>query len=303
MTFSATRYRSVWYVLSGIMIVASMGALATWGLRFGIDFTGGSLMAVRFETRPSVEQVVTTLRGIEGLDIGQPVVQPVGETEMYIRSKELTQEQYGKVLEALRANNTSVEEQRFETVGPVIGDELRTKSLQGVMLALILIVLYIAYTFRKVSAPVASWKYGVVTMVAALHDVLVPLGVFAALGHYRGVEVGTPFIAAMLTILGYSITDTIVVMDRVRENLPKIKGTFAEIMDDSLAQTYRRSFYTSATTLFALLAIFFFGGASLHEFSLAMIIGISVGTYSSLFIASTLLVSWNEWVQARQKKA
>ncbi len=303
MTFSATRHRSVWYTLSGLVLAASIGALAVWGLRFGIDFTGGSLMVVQFEDRPAVTTLADTLRQIPGLDLGQPVIQPVDATDVQIRLKELTQEQSTQVVEALRAQHGSVTLERFDRVGPVIGQELRTKSLQGLILALLLIVLYIAYTFRKVSAPIASWKYGVVTMLAALHDVIVPLGVFAALGHYRGVEVGTAFVAAMLTILGYSITDTIVVMDRVRENLPKMKGTFAELMDYSLQQTYRRSLYTSTTTLFALFAIFFFGGASLREFTLAMIIGIAVGTYSSLFIASTLLVSWNDWAKARIKRA
>ena len=183
----------------------------------------------------------------------------------------------------------------------MIGQELRQKTIQGIIFAMVLITLYIAYTFRKVSAPVQSWKYGVVTIIAAMHDVLIPIGVFALLGHYRGVEVGSPFVAALLTILGYSITDTIVVMDRIRENLPRMKGSFAEIVEASLEQTLLRSVYTSLTTLITLLAIFFFGGRSLHEFTLTMIIGIVTGTYSSIFIASPLLVSWQKWSEKRAK--
>ena len=220
---------------------------------------------------------------------------------MQIRTKELTEANYQTILAAIKAKHGGVEELRFDTIGPVIGAELRSKSLQGVAVALLLILLYIAYMFRKVSAPVVSWKYGVVTMLAAAHDIIIPLGVFAALGHFRGVQVGTPFVAAVLTILGYSITDTIVVMDRIRENLPRMKASFEEVVEFSLRQTALRSIYTSLTTLMALLAVFFFGGSSLHEFTLSMIIGIAVGTYSSIFVAPMALVSWNAFDQKRKK--
>jgi len=159
------------------------------------------------------------------------------------------------------------------------------------LIVLFAILVYVAYAFRKVSAPVQSWKYGLVTIFAAFHDILIPLGAFAYLGKFHGVEIGTPFIAALLTILGYSITDTIVVMDRVRENLLKKNAVFSEIVQASVQQTFFRSFNTSMTTLLALFAIFFFGGDTLKEFTLTLIIGISVGTYSSIFIASPLLVT------------
>ncbi len=299
-SFSVVGARKVWFGLSSVMIALSLAAIIGWGLQFGIDFTGGSLMAFRFATRPAVADVTQTLTSIQA-DLASSIVQPVGEQELQIRTKELSQETYNGLVAALRAKHGELTELRFDTFSPLIGKELRTKSLQGVLVALFLIMAYIAYVFRKVSAPVVSWKYGVVTMLAALHDVLVPLGVFAWLGHTRGIEIGTPFVAAMLTILGYSITDTIVVMDRVRENLPKMKASFEEVVDFSLRQTFLRSLYTSATTLITLFAIFFFGGASLHEFTLAMIIGIATGTYSSIFIAPTLLVSWNAWDARRER--
>lgn len=300
MSRSLVATRRVWFAVSGTILALSIAAIIGWGLRFGIDFTGGSLMAFRFTNRPAVTEIVEVVQG-SGVDVGVPVVQPVGEQEAQIRTKELSEGQYREIVKVLKAKYGEVVELRFDTIGPVIGDELRTKSIQGVAVALLLIMLYIAYTFRKVSAPVESWKYGVVTMLSAAHDVLIPLGVFAALGHYRNVEVGTPFVAAVLTILGYSITDTIVVLDRVRENLPRMKASFTEVVNFSLRQTYVRSIFTSVTTLLTLLAVFFFGGASLHEFTLVMILGIGVGTYSSVFIAPMVLVSWNEWDQKRKQ--
>ena len=301
MTFNIVRWRTAWFALSGALLAASVAAVAVWGLRFGIDFTGGSLLGFRFSTRPAPAELAERIKAA-GPDIGEAVVQPVGATEAQVRTKALSQEQYANVVQALRQAYPDLEELRFDAVGPVIGEELRQKSLRGIILALLLILAYIAYTFRKVSAPVESWKYGVVTMVAALHDILIPVGIFAALGRFRGIEIGTPFVAAMLTILGYSITDTIVVLDRVRENLPKMKASFAEAVEFSLRQTYVRSIYTSCTTLIVLLAIFFFGGRSLHEFTLAMIIGILVGTYSSIFVAPMVLVAWNEWRLAKAAK-
>lgn len=302
MSRSLVAMRRVWFAFSGTILALAIAALLGWGLHFGIDFTGGSLMAFRFTNRPAVTELAQTLQ-VSGVDVGTPVVQPVGDQEVQIRTKELSEAQYKTLVGSLKAKYGELTELRFDTIGPVIGAELRSKSLQGVVVALLLIMLYIAYAFRKVSAPVESWKYGVVTMISAAHDVLIPLGVFAALGHYRQIEVGTPFVAAILTILGYSITDTIVVLDRVRENLPRMKASFTDVVDFSLRQTYLRSIFTSVTTLLTLLAVFFFGGSSLHEFTLAMIIGIAVGTYSSVFVAPMILVSWNARDEKRNHAA
>lgn len=291
--------RKVWYVLSTIMIGASIASFAMWGLKQGIEFTGGSLLAVRFENRPSVQEFEATVKAT-GVDLGAIVVQPAGDKEMQMRSKALSQEDRTKVFDAIKSKDEKVQELRFDTIGPTIGEELRQKSVRGLIIALILIMAYVAYTFRKVSMPVQSWKYGLVTIFTAFHDIIVPIGVFSVLGHFTGVEIGTPFIAAILTILGYSITDTIVVLDRIRENLQKSSGTFEEIVERSVHQSFLRSFNTSVTTLLTLVAIYLFGGGSLHDFTLTLIIGIATGTYSSIFIASPLLVTWQKWSQKQK---
>ncbi|MBP7005585.1 protein translocase subunit SecF [Patescibacteria group bacterium] len=301
MTYNIVSLRKVWFALSGILIASSIAAVAIWGLRLGIDFTGGSMLNIRFANRPANPEIVQIIHQT-GVDVGEIVVQPVGTDELQIRTKTLSQADDEKIVMALQAKFSDAQQLRFDAVGPVIGAELRQKSTQGIVIALLLILLYIAYVFRKVSAPIASWKYGLVTMIAAMHDILIPVGVFAVLGNYLHYEIGTSFVAAMLTILGYSITDTIVVMDRVRENLPRMKAPFADIVSFSLSQTYIRSLYTSLTTLIVLFAIFFFGGASLHEFTLAMIIGIVVGTYSSIFVAPMLLVSSDSWTMKKRAK-
>lgn len=295
MTFNVVKLRWLWYVISAVLILGSLFGIVAFGLRQGIEFTGGSLMAVRFEgARPSSEEL-SRLVTKDLADLGGVVVQPVGETDAQLRLKSVTEEQHQALLTTIRNSYGTTTELRFDAIGPVVGEELRTKSIRGLIIVLLAILAYVAYTFRKVSAPVQSWKYGLVTIFAAFHDVIVPVGVFAFLGHFYGVEIGTPFIAAILTILGYSITDTIVVMDRIRENLQRLGGSFEDIVATSVRQTFLRSFNTSVTTLLTLFAVFLFGGESLRHFTLALIIGIAVGTYSSIFIASPLLVTWEKF--------
>jgi preprotein translocase subunit SecF len=184
---------------------------------------------------------------------------------------------------------------RFDSVGPVIGDETKQKSIWAIFLLIILILIYIAWAFRRISRPLKSWQYGVAAIIALVHDVLISMGAISLLGHFLNIEVGAPFVAALLTILGYSVNDTIVVFDRIRENILRKGSTFdfAEIINKSVAQTFVRSLNTSLTVLFALSAVFIFGGETIHYFALTLIIGIAVGTYSSIFIASPLLFSWS----------
>ncbi len=300
MKLNVIKLRHVWYAVSAVTIGLSILFLSMWGLKQGIDFTGGTLMAVRFTERPSSTDVQRVLDQ-SGVELGSAVIQPVAETDMQFRLKPLTEEEHTKVFAALSAAYPSVSELRFDAIGPVVGEELRRKSIEGLAIVLLAILVYVAYVFRKVSAPVQSWKYGLVTIFTAFHDIIVPMGVFAWLGHRYDVEVGTSFIAAILTILGYSITDTIVVLDRVRENLPKVGGSFAEIVETSVHQTFLRSVNTSFATLLTLGAVHFFGGSTLHEFTLTLMIGIAVGTYSSIFIASPLLVSWHMWTQKQRR--
>lgn len=293
------KHRYVWYALSAVMILASVISLGAYGLKQGIDFTGGSILAVRFEQRPSIADTDAALREAVK-DLGAVVIQPAGDSDIQIRTKALSEDEHAAVTAKLSQSFGTSTELRFDAIGPVIGKELRDKSLKGLVVTLALILAYVAWAFRKVTGRVKSWQYGLVTIVGAFHDIIVPLGVFAALGHFRGDEVGTPFVAALLTILGYSITDTIVVLDRVRENLQKSEGTFAEIVEASIQQTALRSFNTSVTTLLTLVAIYLFGGATLHDFTLTLIIGITVGTYSSIFVAAPLLVTLDKWA-ARKK--
>lgn len=292
-------YRHIWYSLSAALLIASFVGIGSYGLKQGIDFTGGSILAVRFEQRPSITDTDAALREAVQ-DLGAIVIQPAGESDIQIRTKALSDEEHVAIVEKLEQSFGTSTELRFDAIGPVIGQELRTKSMQGLAVTLVLILAYVAWAFRKVSGSVKSWQYGAVTILAAFHDIIIPVGVFAFLGHYFGVEIGTPFVAAILTILGYSITDTIVVLDRVRENLRVRDGSFADIVEASVQQTFLRSLNTSVTTLLALVAIYLFGGVTLRDFTLTLIIGITAGTYSSIFIASPLLVTMDKF--SRRKK-
>lgn len=285
------KLRALWYAFSGILLVGSIFCIAVFGLKFGIDFTGGSLLSVRFDQRPTSVEIE---RAMDGMDVGSIVIQPVGDADVNIRMKSLDDTQHQEVVGRLEQAFSGVKELRFDSIGPAIGAELRGKSITALMIAFIAIGLYIAYSFRGVSGAVQNWKYGIVTLVSAIHDTLIPIGVFSILGLTLGYEIDTTFVVAILTILGYSINDTIVVLDRIRENLRRMSGSFEHIVGESLKQTYVRSLNTSITTLLALVAIFFFGGMTLRPFALALIIGIISGAYSSIFIAAPILVTWNK---------
>lgn len=282
--------RPLWYAIAGILAIASFIVLGAWGLKQGIEFTGGTLMAVRFENRPSISDAETALRSAVE-DLGTVVIQPAGEKDIQFRFKTVSEDQHQAVLTNLRERFGESTELRYDAIGPSIGNEIRSKALSGLGIVLVAILIYIAYAFRGVSAPVESWKYGLVTIVASGFVVLVPLGLYAFLGNQYGTEIGTPFVAAILTIIGYSITDTIVVMDRIRENLQKATGTFKEIVEMSIRQTFVRSITNSMATLLTLIAIFLYGGDTLDEFTLPLIVGITIGTFASMLLASPLLVT------------
>ena len=179
---------------------------------------------------------------------------------------------------------------KFEAVGPILGKELQQKTITAIIISVIAIIIYVALAFRKVSYPIKSWKYGVIGIIALMHDIFITVGVFSLLGGLFNIEVDMLFITALLTILGYSINDTIVIYDRIRENLRKINGTFEDIIDKSINETMARSLSTTITTLLSLVAVFFFGGDTIKMFALALIVGITLGAYSSIFVASPLLV-------------
>lgn len=288
--------RNTWFVLSGVLVLSSILAVAFIGLRFGIDFTGGSLLEVEVQQPVQAEEVRVSMADAGYTNLS---IQASGEQGLIIRTEDLTEEEHQTLLTALEEQIGEVEELRFDSIGPVVGEELRRTATTGIVVTLLLIGLYIAWAFRKVTEPVASWKYGFLTIFAAFHDVVITVGAFSVLGYFYGWEIGTAFVAAILTILGYSINDTVVVFDRTRENLLKRVGdTFEETVEVSIEQTITRSINTSLTTILALLAIFLFGGDSTRPFACALMIGIGVGTYSSIFLASPLLVAW----ELRKKK-
>ncbi len=299
--FKIIQKRNIWLGFSTVLFVVFLVALIIWGFKYGIDFTGGSLLEVSFKgNRPTVSQVET---GLSGLNLSSLITQQVGQSDLMLKFQETSEETHQAILSQLsslaKQDNSSIEELRFESVGPSIGAELKIKSLWAIFFALIAMLAYITYAFRKISRPVASWKFGSAAIIAMFHDSVITMGVFAALGHFYGVEINTPFVAAVLTVLGYSVHDTIVVFDRIRENLPKSEYDFENTVNVSLNQTLVRSLNTSLTVLLVLLAIIIFGGVSIRTFALALAIGIFIGTYSSIFVASPLLVVWEKMGKSR----
>ena len=283
------KYRTIYFSFSAILFIASIIFLSIWGLKLGNDFTGGSLLEVNFSGEMPSNQAIKDK--LVSLNLGDINIQPSENQSVILRLKDVDEQVHQDILKVLG----SVEEKRFETIGPVVGQELKTRALYAIALTLLAIVLYIAWAFRKVSRPIASWKYGVATLIALMHDVIIPVGVFAVLGHFYGIEVGLLFVTAVLTILGFSVHDTIVVFDRIRENLRKGGSkNFEETVDKSINQTLTRSINTSLTVVLTLLAVYFFGGQTIKYFTLALLIGVIFGTYSSIFIASPVLVAWEK---------
>lgn len=288
-------HKYIFLTIATILVAVSFVTLGLWGLKPAIDFIGGSLLEIEYEVeRPTNDKIRETLARFE---LGNIVLQPTGERGIIMRFKHIDEETHQKILYTLG----DVSEKRFDTIGPTIGKELQSRSVTALILAIIMIVLYIAWAFRRVSKPVSSWKYGVVAIIALVHDVAIPTGVFATLGYFRGVEVDALFITALLTILGFSVHDTIVVFDRIRENLRKLKTAepYEVTVNRSVNETIARSINTSLTVFLVLIAIFFFGGETVHYFAFALILGVFFGTYSSIFIASPLLVIWNQLTKKR----
>ncbi|MFA5155077.1 MAG: protein translocase subunit SecF [Patescibacteria group bacterium] len=302
MIYRIIQKRKIFLSLSSLAVVASILAISFWGLNFGIDFTGGSLWEVQFTNyQPSITELQNALQpvGLHNL-----VIQPTSNS-VIMRFQDNTEEAHRAAMNSLQAlvkdkPGAAVSELQFDAVGPSVGQELKSKSFNATAIVFVMIIIYISLAFRKVSRPVASWKYGVAAIIALIHDILFILGVFAVLGHFFGVEVNTPFIAAVLTVLGYSVSDTIIVFDRIRESLPKSQEDFENTVNRSVNQTITRSINTSLSSILALLAVLFLGGDTIKDFALALIVGICVGTYSSIFVASPVLVVWDKFTH-RQK--
>jgi preprotein translocase subunit SecF len=285
------------FLVPAILSILAVFAIATWGLKPGIDLAGGSLLQVTYpQGRPPVEQVQQLA---EKLNFGEVRIQPSGTNGYILRQRDLSQTEKSQ-LEVVLGALGSMKEDQFTTVGPTLGAELLHKAWIALGLVMLCIILFIAFAFRHVSKPVASWKYGVVAIITLLHDVLIPAGLFAFLGFYDGAEIDSLFIVALLTILGISINDTIVVFDRIRENLRlneerHKQETFESVVGRSIKQTLSRSLNTSLTVIIVLFSLFLVGPVSTKDFALTLIVGMVAGTYSSIFLAAPLLVAWEKW--------
>lgn len=291
--------KKIFFAIAIILLGLSVGSIIAKGFNWGIDFTGGSVVEVDYTgTVPTQEQVQTIVH----TTYPNASVQKIGTTGYLVRTSELSQSAKETLLNSLKPTG-ELTEKRFNTIGPSIGQELRTKSLIAVILVSLAIIIFVAFAFRSVSQPIASWKYALIVLAVLFHDVIIPAGFFA----WSGIQVDTLFIVGLLTILGVSVNDTIVVFDRIRENLQKFYNgkksiTFAEIVGKSITETFTRSIMTSLTVLIALLALVVFGPESTKNLSITMLLGMFFGTYSSIFIAAPLLVVWNNYSKKQTTK-
>ncbi|TSC95228.1 MAG: hypothetical protein CEN87_240 [Parcubacteria group bacterium Licking1014_1] len=290
------KFTKIYYIFFLLLAAAAAFCIFYFGLNFGIDFSGGSILKIEFDNRPQNSQIQEKLNS---LGLGEIIIQPIGKKGAVIKMKEINEDAHQKIISQLN-EISETKELSFENIGPVIGSELRQKTIILVFFSLIALLIYISVAFRKVSQPISSWQYGIISIITLSFDVLITVGFFAILSKLYNAQFDIPIITALLTILGYTINDKVIVFDRIRENIFKKRWTdFKELVNNSLNETLTRSLSTGSCTLLVLLAIFLFGGDTLKYFSLTLIIGILVGTFSSLFIASPLLVTWLNWSQKR----
>jgi len=298
------KYKNYFFIVPLLLSALAIAALFIWGLKPGIDLVGGSFLEVSYSTeRPAAEKVHDAAGAAGITDVR---VQPTGDNGFILRQRDLTNDEHQNLLKSLGTLGL-VKEEQFNSVGPTIGSELLQKAWIAIVLVVLSIIAFIAFAFRGVSKPVASWKYGVVAIITLLHDILIPAGLFAFLGFTHNAEVDSLFIVALLTILGISINDTIVVFDRIRENLRRNQDKskheeFDAVVSKSIKQTFTRSINTSLTVLIVLAALWVLGPESTQDFALTLFVGMIAGTYSSIFLASPLLVIWNDFSQRGNKK-
>jgi preprotein translocase subunit SecF len=283
------RYKTFFIGLAVVLVATSFVLMAKFGIREGIDFTGGTVIETQYvaDAPLAVDLAKLAAQDIRGFKTGT-------STYKFISTKSY-EEMRPLLIDAVAQGKYVYQETQVNTVGPTLGKEMTKKAMIAIAFVVLAILAFIAFTFREVSRPVSSWKYGVIAMVTLLHDIIVPTGVYVLLSHYYGAEVDTLFVIALLTILGISISDKIVVFDRIRENLKAgSKKDFSEIVGMSLKQTFTRSINTSVTVVLALTALYFYGPVTTKFFALTLTVGMIVGTYSSIFVASPLLTVWNK---------
>lgn len=294
------KHYKFWFTVSGILLAAGIVSLAVFGLRFGIDFKGGTSTQLSFTQMPDYQKIkVVVAKDAPG---GQ--VQQAGTSDVIIKTLPLDKAAHDKLESDIKSQVGDFTEVSYTNVGPIIGQELSSRAVYQLLLVALGIILYIAYAFRRVTKPVTSWKFGWAAIIALLHDLFIVVGFFSILGHFFGVEIDSLFVTAILTVLGFSVHDTIVVFDRIRENLKTHAGEpIEDIVNHSISQTVVRSLNTSLTVLFVLLALLLFGGDTIKYFVLALFVGIIAGTYSSIFIASPILVLWEKRRLHKLKRA
>ena len=296
--------KKIFVGISVVLVLFSIVTLFIFPPKIGIDFKGGALTEVLYKGVRPAQDILEN--NIKASSIGSVLLQPVGDSGYIIKSKDINETEHTALLKILSVDGKNpLEEKSFNSIGPSIGRELTQKAIMAIILVSLGIILFIAFAFRKVSKPVSSWKFGIIAVITLLHDVMIPIGIFAVLSHYYGAEIDALFVVAVLTVLGLSVSDTIVIFDRIRENLRNQAGiakiNFNEIVGHSLEQSYVRSICTSLTVILVLLSLVFFGPASTKYFALMLTFGMFFGTYSSIFLASPLLVWVNE-IQIKNQK-
>ncbi len=287
--------RKIFLIFSGVLSLLCLASIILFGFKLSIEFTGGSRLEVISIERKAID--IERLKQIlEKEKVKVVSIKKSSPDEVTVRTDTITDDKKNQLLAKAGENGILLKETSFDTLGPTIGGEAKSNALKAVAIAIVAITLYIAFAFRKISKPVSSWKFGISAIVALAHDVLVVLGFFSLFGLFLGVEIDALFITAVLTIMGFSVHDTIVVFDRIRENLIKNvhNHSFDRVVNDSFNETLARSLNTSLTVILVLIALIIFGGESIRWFIAAFLIGLITGTYSSIFIASAVLVEWNK---------
>lgn len=294
--------RKNWYFgFSLAIMIPGLIFLLLFGLNLSIDFTGGSRLTVDFNNKVTSNDSQKVNRILTNENIKVYTVETSNKSVL-VRTRPINEKENSKFQKDLTKNVKNVKETGFETIGPTIGKETTLNAIKAVLIASLLIILYIAWSFRKVPKPASGFRFGVSAVVALVHDVIVVVGIFAILGKLLGIEVDSLFVTALLTVIGFSVHDTIVVFDRIRENLRRETAPFPQVVNDSILQTIDRSLNTSLTVLLVLLALLLFGGDSIRWFVVALLVGVTSGTYSSIFNASPILVVWQEWIDKRRKR-
>ncbi len=288
--------RNIFLGFSGIIVILSLTAIFVFGMKPGIDLIGGTQWDIAVKNGGASESAIKeVMLGVSGREV---TVKTANDGTYLVRMLDTDEELHQKYFAALTSKFGEIEEKSFSSIGPAIGSELRTKAIWAIILVLFGISLYIAFAFRKVSRPIQSWKYGVSTLITLFHDVIIPAGLLAVLGKIKGVEIDTNFIVALLVVMGFSVHDTIVVFDRIRENILLSRGkniNLKDVINFSIKETMVRSINTSFTLVLVLFSMLLFGPVPLFYFVLTIMVGTIFGTYSSIFVASPLLFIWERW--------